>query len=298
MDINTLEITELPEGFGFTGIRELVNQTLGINFGAMLTPGAIPTGFQELDKCIGGFQSGQLYTVAVKPGMGKTAFLLSLVNNLAIKDRYSVAIFSAERSDIKMTKRLIESETGMSVDKLQEGNMKDSRKDHLLSLLGNIAKAKIMIDDTKVLTVEELARKSKRLRSLQKTDVIVIDYLELLTSTASTQTDPTGRQIEIIGKVRRIAAETGIPIVLFTQAVAKINGHEISKKPTAKGLPAHLREASDVLMLLHRNDVFATPNTDKKSNVELMVLKNDNNEEESIVPLHFIESIAKFTDHV
>ncbi len=294
MDINTLEITELPEGLGFTGIRELVNQTLGINFGAMLTPGAIPTGFKELDQCIGGFQGGQLYTVAVKPGMGKTAFLLSLVNNLAIKDRYSVAIFSAERSDVKMTKRLIESETGMSVDKLQEGNIKDSRKDHLFSLLGNIAKAKIMIDDAKVQTVEELARKSNQLKKLQKADVIVIDYLELLTSTTSVQTDPTGRQVEIIGKIRRIAAETGIPIVLFTQAVTRINGREVSKEPTAKGLPAHLRELSDVLMLLHRNDVFALPDPDKKSNVELMVLRN---EEEHTVLLHYIESIAKFTDH-
>ncbi len=297
MDINTLEITELPEGFGFTGIRELVNQTLGINFGAMLTPGAIPTGFKELDKCIGGFQNGQLYTVAVKPGMGKTAFLLSLVNNLAIKDRYSVAIFSAERSDIKMTRRLIESETGMSVDKLQEGNIKDSRKDHLLSLLGNIAKAKIMIDDSKVLTVEELARKANQLKNLQKADIIIIDYLELITSTVSSQTDQTGRQVEMIGKIRRIAVETGIPIVLFTQAVTRINGSEVSRKPTAKGLPAHLREASDVLMLLQRNDVFAIPGATPKSNVELMVLRNDDNEEESIVPLHFIESIAKFTDH-
>lgn len=293
MDINTLEITELPEGFGFTGIRELVNQTLGINFGAMLTPGSIPTGFKELDQCIGGFHGGQLYTVAVKPGMGKTAFLLSLVNNLAIKDRYAVAIFSAERSDVKMTKRLIESETGMSVDKLQEGNIKDSRKDHLLSLLGNIAKAKIMIDDSKVLTVEDLSRKSNQLKKLGKADVIVIDYLELLTSATSDQADATGRQVEIISKIRRIAVETGIPIVLFTQAVTRINGREVSKEPTAKGLPAYLREASDVLMLLHRNDVFAMPGTVKKSNVELMVLQN---EQESVVPLHFIESIAKFTD--
>jgi replicative DNA helicase len=297
MNINTLEITELPEGLGFTGIRELVNQTLGKNFGAKFPPGAVPTGFKELDRCLGGLQSGQLYTVAVRPGMGKTAFLLSLANNMAIKDNYSVAIFSAERSGVKMTRRLIESETGMSIDKLQQDDMKDSQKDHLLSLLGNIAKAGILFDDTHHLTVEELSRKAKHLKNGRQADVIIVDYLELLTSAASVQSDPSGLQIEIMGKIRHIAAETGIPIVLFTQASSAVNGYDISKKPSAKGLPAHLREASDVLMLMHRNDAFTTPSVGTKSNVELMVLKKNTTEEEKIVPLHFIDSIAKFTDH-
>lgn len=297
MKYHTLEITEQPEGLGFTGIRKLVNQTLGKNFGEMLSPVAIPTGFKALDKCMGGLKNGHLYTVAVRPGMGKTAFLLSLTNNLAIKENNTVAIFSSERSDIKMTRRLIESETGMSIDKLVQGQLKDSQQDHLLSLLATIAKSGILIDDTPALSVEELTRKTRQLARLGQADIVIIDYLELLTSTAFAHTDKSARQIDIIRKIGEIARETGIPIVLFTQAMPQINGHDLSGSPSAKALPAYLHEASDVVILLHRNDAFDKPQRENKSNVELMVSQKGAQGMETLIPLHFIESIAKFTDH-
>ncbi len=297
MEINTLEITEQPEGLGFAGIRTLVNQTLGKNFGEMLSPVAMSTGFKGLDKCIGGLKKGHLYTVAVRPGMGKTAFLLSLTHNLAIKENHTVAIFSSERSDMKMTRRLIESETGMSIDKLLQGELKDSQRDHLLSLLANIAKSGILIDDTPTLSVEELAHKTRKLASLGQADIVMIDYLELLTSTASAHTDKSARQVEIIRKIRQVAREADIPMVLFTQAIPQINGHDLSGKPSAKALPAYLHDASDVVILLHRNDAFTSLQRQSTSNVELMVSQKSAQGVETVIPLHFIESIAKFTDH-
>ncbi len=298
MKINTLEITEQPEGLGFTSMRKLVNQTLENDLGTMLQPGSIPSGFSALDKCLGGFKKGQLYTVAVRPGMGKTAFLLSIANNMAIKDDYAVAIFSTERSNFKMTKRIIESETGMSLDKLQSGIFKESEKDHLRSLLSYIAKAKIFIDDTASIALDDLTSKATQLVEGFGTDIIVVDYLELITLSYSTLSDRPAQLAEILEQLAALARKLNIPVLVFTQSAAMINGKWSSAEPSAFGLPGFLQKASDVLMLLHRNDAFPLYTKGGKSAVELKIIKKDSPEEEYMVPLHFIGSIEKFSDHV
>ncbi len=298
MKINTLEVTEQPEGLGFASMRKLVNQTLNKDFGTMLRPGAIPTGFSALDKCLGGLQKGQLYTVAVKPGMGKTAFLLSIANNMAIKDDYAVAIFSAERSNIKMTKRIIESETGMSLDKLQSGTFKESESDHIQSLLSYIAKAKIFIDDTTSISVDDLVSKAIQLKDAFSADIIIVDYLELIDAAEKGSAERPGQLAEILERLRNLAVEHNIPVLVFSQSASMINGHGYPKDPSALGLPGFLQKASDVLMLLHRNDAFPVQVGSGKSAVELKIIKKVTPEEEYIVPLHFIGSIEKFADHV
>ncbi len=298
MKINTLEITEQPEGLGFTSMRKLVNQTLNKDFGTMLRPGAIPTGFSALDKCLGGLQKGQLYTVAVRPGMGKTAFLLSIANNMAIKDDHAVAIFSTERSNIKMTRRIIESETGMSLEKLQAGTFRDSQKDHMNSLLSYIAKAKIYIDDTAPISVDNLVGKAVQLNDSFGTDIIIVDYLELITVLENSGADRITQLSEILRQLKAMARRLDIPVLVFSQSASMINGHGYPNEPSAHGLPGFLQKVSDVLMLLHRNDAFPLHAGTGKSAVELKIIKKDNPEEEYMVPLHFIGSIEKFADHV
>ncbi len=296
MDKNSLEITEQPEGLGFISMRELVNQTLRQNFGSKQKPGYVPSGFKELDKKLGGFKNGQLYTIAVKPGMGKTAFLLSLTNNMAIKDEYSVAIFSSERSNIKVTNRLIESETGMSLDKLQAGGFKDSEKDHVFSVLSNIAKAKIFIDDTPALSVDALIKKAKQLKKMHAADILIIDYLELLT-TSLTDTENRPAQLSgIMKKLHEMARDINLPVLLFTQITGPVNGVQPASGQALGALPAFLNEKSDVLMILHRNDTGMRPLQAGKSAVELQIINKENMDEEIMLPLNFIGSIAKFAD--
>lgn len=296
MELNTLEITEQPEGFRFTSIRDLVNRTLNQNFGKNLTPDGVPSGFKELDKTLGGFQKGQLYMIAVKPGMGKTAFLLSLTNNMAIKDDYSVAIFSSERSNVKMTNRLIESETGMSLDKLQSGRLKDSEKDHMLSLLGNIAKAKILIDDTPALSINLLSEKIRHLKQLQHVDLIIIDYLELLTTGISGNEERPAQLKRIAEQIRSVARETQVPVLLFSQSAAHINGVMSGNRPSMDALPEFVKYGPDVLMFLHRNMYTSDKPVKPLNTAELMVLRKNESDQETVIPLSFIESIAKFTD--
>ena len=296
MELNTLEVTEQPEGFRFTSIRDLVNQTLNENFGDLSTTEGVYSGFKKLDEVLGGFKKGKIYTIAVKPGMGKTAFLLSLANNMAVKNNHSVAIFSAERSDVKMTKRLIESETGMSVEKLKSGALKPKERDHMLSLLSNIAKANIFIDDTQGLSLGGFAKNLQYLCTLEQPDLVMIDYLELLDA-ANKEEDMAVQYGRIMENISAIAAKLNVPVLIFSQSVGHTNGYLSDERPSLKVLPDFLKQHSDVLMLLHRSNVFPGNGQDsRKDLIELVITSNGQSEQETVVPLQFIESTAKFVD--
>jgi replicative DNA helicase len=294
MEQHTLEVTERSEVFEFTSLRELVNQALQQEFGENHIANGLTSGFKEIDRVINGFKKGQLTTIAVKPGMGKTALMLSIANNLAIKNNHSIAIFSPERSSTKITNRLIESETGMSLQKLMNGKLKPSEKDHMLSLVSNIAKANMFLDDTPALSADELLVKSRQLKLRHNIDLIIIDYLELL-STSVVDTDSREDQLsKIVHVIKDIARELNVPIVLFSQMPGAYSG-SIQQRPAVKDLPVFLSESSDVIMFLHRSDINHTPDLDNNI-VEVVIGKYDNKNDEKIVSLRFIESLAKFID--
>lgn len=297
MELNTLDVTEQPEVFAFTSIRDLVNQTLPEKFNPAGGLNGLSTGFRALDNATGGLVKGQLITVAVKPGMGKTAFLLSVVNNMAVKNDYSVAVFSAERSNQKMTNRLIESETGMSLDKIQNGTFKASERDHMHSLLSGIAKANIFFDDTPALSIDELVKKCRQLKLKHHADLIIIDYLELLSTHIA---DPKSRAEQlsaIVQQIREAGRELNTPILLFSQMQGSFAGFGTAKRPSLRDIPVYLSEQSDMMMFLHRSDLGLTNGKQPgKAVVEIIVAKHHDPEKQTIVPLAFIESIAKFAD--
>lgn len=297
MEQNTLEITERSEVFEFASLRQMVNQALQQNFGESQITSGLSSGFRDIDQVISGFKKGQLTTIAVKPGMGKTALMLSIANNVAVKNNHSVAIFSPERSSTKITNRLIESETGMSLDKLLNGKLKPSERDHMFTLVSHIAKANMYLDDTPNLSVDELLKKTRQLKIMHNVDLIIIDYLELLTTSII---DPDSREEQlskIVHIIKDIARELNVPIVLFSQIPGSYS-ESLSRRPKMKDLPVFLTELSDVIMLLHRSDLYQRKgNIDENHNlVEVVIGKFENQKNENIVPLRFIESLAKFTD--
>ena len=294
MKENTLDVTEQSKVFEFMSIGEIVNQTLQKNVKEESTPtNGLSTGFNEIDRVISGLKNGQLVTVAVRPGMGKTAFLLSLTNNIAIKNNHSVAIFSSERSNQKITNRIIESETGMSIEKLRSGEVIENENDQLHAIISNIAKAKIYLDDTPSLSVEELVKKSRQLKFFNSVDLIIIDYLELL-STNDVEADSREEQLNnIVHTVKEIAKELNVPIVLFSQIQGQGFGYNSFRKPAIKDIPVFLSELSDVVMFLHRTDLMGQ-SCHIKEKVEMIIAKYDNQNHNTSVPLRYIESMAKF----
>lgn len=296
MEQNTLEITERSEVFEFASLRDLVNQALQQTFGENHNTNGLSSGFKDVDKLTSGFKKGQLTTIAVRAGMGKTALMLSIANNVAIKNNHTVAIFSTERSSAKITNRIIESETGMSIQKLQNGPLKPSEKDHMMSLINYIAKANLLIDDSTSLSAEDLRQKSKQLKSRHNIELIIIDYLELLSSKVD---DPDSREEQLstlVNVIKELATDLQIPIILFSQIQGSYAGNP-NQKATLKDLPAFVSDKSDVVMFLHRSDLYSGDLKKGDSDtVELVISKIGNQLTDYVVPVKYIESLAKFTE--
>src|SRR5690606_23569519 len=145
----------------------------------------IPTGFHDLDKLTSGWQPSDLIIVAARPGMGKTAFTLSMARNMAIDYQAPVAFFSLEMSSVQLITRLISSETGLSSETLRTRKLEKHEWDQLSIKVKDLEKAPLYIDDTPSLSIFDLRAKARRLASQYGLKLIVIDYLQLMTGGSS-----------------------------------------------------------------------------------------------------------------
>lgn len=291
-----LDVTEQSEVFEFICIGDIIDQTLEKKTQKEKATKGLSTGYWGIDEVISGLQNGQLITIAARPGMGKTAFLLSMTNNIAIKNNNSVAIFSSERSKQKITSRIIESETGMSVNKLADESLSPVERTYLIDIIGNISKSKIFLDDTPAISVDELVKKARQLKYVHNVDLIVVDYLELLrTDTFPEEVSREEQLNTIVQALRNLAEELDLPVVLFSQLQGYGFEYNFMHKPCLKDIPASIGEASNVVMFLHRSD-FSPKNGQNKENVEMIIAKHDKKNTKTIVPLRYIESVAKFTN--
>lgn len=289
------EATERKQVFAFSSSRDIVNQALKNTLNNNHTPpsNAVSTGFFKLDQKISGFKKGELTTIAVRPGMGKTSFWLSLVNNMAIKQNRSVAIFSSERSGDKIIQRLIETETGFSLNKIRDGKLSDSEKDHAQTLINNISNADIHINDKPHLTIEAIRENSKSLSEEHNIDIIYVDYLELL---ASNIEEPESHKQEcnhILKELRQLSADLNIPVVLLSQ----IKSHISAATPSIDELSEAVREHSQNLLLLHRqNHMDIATEKLPAGYTEVKIERDSYCENCEKVAIKFIESIDKFVN--
>ena len=139
----------------------------------------VPSGFTDLDKLTGGWQRSDMIVLASRPGMGKTAFVLTMARNIAVDHDIPVAVFSLEMSSVQLVQRLIAAETGISSDKFRKGTLEDHEYQQLHDRIGKLSKAPLFIDDTPGLNVFELRAKCRRLKSTHGIDLVVIDYLSV-----------------------------------------------------------------------------------------------------------------------
>lgn len=293
MNTEPLEITEQKEVFDFACVKDIVNQALktkNITQSSANTYEGIPTGYKKIDKITSGFQKGELTTIAVKPGIGKTSFLLSLASNIAVRNDNSLAIFSAERSAKKLVKRMIETETGTSVDKINSGNIPEGNQEHIEGIIQNIAKAKMYIDDTPSLSVDEFCSRAKQLKEMNNIDIIFVDHLELMITSILDKNERNTQLKEITKAVKMMAEELNIPIVLFSQ----IQNHPTSIETA---LPDYIDNLNDTTMLLKRTPYSTKINgLRNKGEAEVVLMKHANINTPKTLGLRFIESIGKFVD--
>lgn len=289
MNNNTLDLTEQKSVFD--SIQEHLDQTLDPTYrtGTEIYKG-IPSGFRELDKTLNGFQKGELTTIAVRPGIGKTSFMLSLLDNIGICHNINLSLFSLERTANKIVQRMIESATGLAIPKINAGKIDDMQKMHVKSVLKNMAHANIHIEDNPHYLLEDIVEKSKELAA-KGTEIIVIDYLELI-GTNIQNTECTDSELCVIMReLHKMASELDVAVVLFSQ-LSKPVVYNNSFKYT----PDDVNNNTDTLMFINRPDYYHINQIEQKEKgiAELTVVKSHQLTEPQVVSLRFIEALDRF----
>ncbi len=262
----------------------------------------VPSGFNALDRITGGWQKSDLIILAARPGMGKTAFVVTMAKNAAVDYNKPVAIFSLEMSSLQLVKRLISSETEIAQDKIIKGNLENHEFEQLHQRIKRLEVAPLFIDDTPALSIFELRAKARRLKENQKVELIIIDYLQLM----SGGPDSRGNREQEISMISRglksLAKELDIPIIALSQLSRQVeNRPGGTKRPQLSDLreSGAIEQDADMVMFIYRPEYYGLEvddlNQPTKGRAEIYIAKNRHGALERVF-LRFIGPYAKFAD--
>ena len=193
----------------------------------------IPTGFIDLDYKLSGFQPSDFILIAARPSMGKTAFVLNIAQYMAFKKNKAVAIFSLEMSKEQLVNRLFSLESQVDAQSLRTGNMKDSDWEKLIEGAGIIGQSKLIIDDTPGISISELRSKCRKYKLEHGLDIIIIDYLQLMTGSVGRSSESRQQEVSDISRqLKGLARELNVPVVSLSQMLDRlgVEHFEIRKK--------------------------------------------------------------------
>lgn len=238
----------------------------------------IPTGYKDLDNILAGFQRSDLFILAARPSMGKTALALNLAHNVAIDAKEPVLVFSLEMSKEQLVDRLLAMESGVDAWALRTGNLTDADFEKIGQAMGTLSEAPIFIDDTPGITVSDLRTKARREAHSRKLGLIVVDYLQLM-SGGGRYAD-TGNRVQEISEISRglkgIARELNVPLVALSQL-----SRSVESRPDKIPQLADLRESgsieqdADVVAFIFREEYY-NPETDRKKITDILIKKHRN----------------------
>ena len=272
------DIVQRRNAGDFVPIQQIVMNALDIIEKAAKNKGAItgvPTGFTDLDYSTAGFQPSDLILIAARPSMGKTAFALNIALHAAVKCQKSVAVFSLEMSKEQLVNRLFAMESKVNSQNLRTGNLSDKEWDKLMEGAIEVGKSKLIIDDTGSISISELRSKCRKFKLEHGLDMIMIDYLQLMTG--SGKTDSRQQEVSDISRsLKALARELNVPVIALSQLSRKVE-----ERPDHRPMMSDLRESgaieqdADVVMFIYRDDYY-NKDTDKPNVAEIIIAKQRN----------------------
>lgn len=257
----------------------------------------IPTGIKELDETITGLNKTDFILLGARPGMGKTSFALNIARHAAVKAGRTVAFFSLEMGKEQLCSRLLSTEALVGGTKMRTGKLENDEWVRLVEAGDILSRANIYLDDTPSITVPEMKAKLRRLRTV---DLVIIDYLQLMTG-ASRRND--GNRVQEISEITRslkiMAKELNIPVLTLSQ-LARDSEKRTNHRPVLSDLrdSGSIEQDADIVLFLYREDYYSSENepgqeTDRNSG-ECIVAKNRHGEAKT-VPLHWQGEFMRFT---
>lgn len=260
----------------------------------------VPSGFVALDRITSGWQNSDLIIIAARPGMGKTAFVVSAMRNAAVDFKRPVAIFSLEMASVQLVNRMISAEAELEGEKIRKGQLADFEWQQLVHKTNKLSAAPIFIDDTPALTILELRAKCRRLKAEHGVQLIIVDYLQLMRG------DTGGNREQEIASISRalkgIAKELNVPVIALSQLSRGVETRGGDKRPQLSDLreSGSIEQDADLVIFLYRPEYYKiTQDEDGMTTAgmgEVIIAKHRNGSTGS-VKLRFIGKYTKFTDY-
>ncbi len=259
----------------------------------------VPSGFSRLDRVTSGWQKSDLVIIAARPGMGKTAFIVSALRNAAVDFNHAVAIFSLEMASLQLVNRLISAEAELESEKIKKGNLAEFEWQQLVHKTNRLSSAPIFIDDTPGLSILELRAKCRRLKAEHNIQMIVIDYLQLMKGEVG------GNREQEIASISRalkgIAKELNVPVIALSQLSRGVETRGGDKRPQLSDLreSGSIEQDADIVMFLYRPEYYKITVDEEgmptQGMAEVIIAKHRNGSLEN-VKLKFIGKYTKFAD--
>ncbi len=238
----------------------------------------VATGFTDLDTRTAGMQRSDLILLAARPSMGKTALVLNIARNVAVKDHHHVAIFSLEMSKEQLVNRILSMESHVEAQKIRTGDLDDGEWSDLIESGAIIGNSGLILDDTPAITVSEMRSKCLKYKMDMGLDMIMIDYLQLMSGSGSSQSEGSRQQevSEISRSLKGLARELNVPIIALSQL-----SRAVESRPNKRPMLSDLRESgaieqdADVVMFIYRDDYY-NKDSELKGIAEVIIAKQRN----------------------
>ena len=237
----------------------------------------IPTGFIDLDYKTSGMQPSDLVLIAARPSMGKTAFVLNLVDHVAVRKGLPCMIFSLEMSKEQLVNRMLAMESNVDAQKLRNGNLTDSDWDAIVEGIGVIGNSRMIIDDTPGISITELRSKCRKMKLEYGLSMVIIDYLQLMTGSGGKSSESRQQEIsEISRSLKALAREINAPVIALSQ-LSRACETRTDHRPMLSDLreSGAIEQDADVVMFLYRDDYY-NKDTDTPNIAEVIIAKQRN----------------------
>ena len=293
------DLTTRKRKTGFEGMSTLVTETFAEINERFANPNPVSglrMGFTELDGMTGGLQPSSLNVLAARPSMGKTAFALTIGLNAALREKASVGIFSLEMSAVQLVTRMLCSEARVDMSRVRSGQLSERDFQRLADTAGRMSEAKVFIDDHANMTVMELRSRARRLMAEHGLDLLIIDYLQLMSGSTRSQTENRQQEISSISRgLKALARELDVPVLVLSQL-----SRAVESRPNKRPMLSDLRESgaieqdADLVTFIYRDEYY-DPHSEKHGIAEIIIGKQRNGPT-GTVELQFHNAHVRFND--
>jgi replicative DNA helicase len=291
------QVTERRTGEDVVRLEELLNPTLEEIEAIEGRDGqmaGVPTGFADFDRLTNGLHPGQLVVVAARPGLGKSTLALDFCRAASVKHGQASVVFSLEMSKSEITMRLLSAEARVHLQHMRAGRMTEDDWGRLARRMGEVANAPLFVDDSPHLTMMEIRAKARRLKQRHDLKLVVIDYLQLMSSPRKVESRQQ-EVSEISRSLKLLAKELQVPVVALSQ-LNRSSEQRADKRPQLSDLreSGAIEQDADVVILLHRDDAYEKDST-RAGEADLIVAKHRNGPTDTVT-VAFQGHYSRFVD--